>query len=103
MAASFDEHIFREARVIALCCTLPSKAAALEEASGACREVFDRFNISASRTDFQLLVGLWTRMLLAMDDCGPWLGKGPPDPDRLAHSDQAVAKDVAAVLASDRS
>lgn len=48
-----------------------------------CKEVFDRFNISASRDDMQALVAAWTRMLIAMDAAGPWVGGGNPVGGRL--------------------
>ena len=93
-----EQNVFREARMMAMSCVLQAKANKLVEAAVACRAVFDRFNVSASRADFKELVGLWTIMLLAMDDCGPWIGKPPHDPRRLALSNQAAAADVAAVL-----
>lgn len=46
------------------------------ERADACKEIFDRFNISASREDFRDLVASWSRLLLAMDACGPYVG--PP-------------------------
>lgn len=72
-----DENVFREARTIALYCIFPERRDALRARVDECKEVFDRFNISASREDFQELVGAWTRMLLAMDAVGPYV-KPPP-------------------------
>lgn len=78
-----SENVFREARQIAMHCVLPSKRDLLRERTDACKEVFDRFNISASREDFRELVGLWTRMLQAMDACGPFIGPSSPEGGRL--------------------
>lgn len=72
------ENVFREARTIAQYCIFPERRAILRQRVDECKEVFDRFNISASREDFQELVGKWTRMLQAMDAVGPFVGGPPP-------------------------
>jgi hypothetical protein len=72
------ENIFREARAIASHCIFPQRRDILRQRIDECKEVFDRFNISASREDFQELVGLWTRMLQAMDAVGPYIGGPSP-------------------------
>lgn len=51
----------------------------LKDRTDECKEIFDRFNISASREDMQQLVATWSRMLLAMDAAGPWVF-GPSTP-----------------------
>lgn len=76
------ENVFREARTIANHCLFRERRDDLRLKTDECKEVFDRFNISASREDFQELVGRWTRMLVAMDAVGPYVG---PPPERGGH------------------
>jgi hypothetical protein len=70
--------VFREARAIANHCISPERRDILRQRIDVCKEVFDRFNISASREDFQELVAHWTRMLRAMDAVGPYSGGPAP-------------------------
>lgn len=72
------ESVFREARAIASHCIFPERRDILRRRIDECKEVFDRFNISASREDFQELVARWTRMLQAMDAVGPYVGGPAP-------------------------
>jgi hypothetical protein len=78
-----NENVFREARAIASHCIFPSRRDILRQRVDECKEVFDRFNISASREDFTELVGRWTRMLQAMDAVGPYIGGPAPGGGRL--------------------
>jgi len=77
-------NVFREAREIARHCILPERRDALRARTDECKEVFDRFNVSASREDFQELVGRWTRMLQAMDAVGPYIGPPPERGGRMS-------------------
>ncbi len=86
-----DENVFREARLIARHCIFPERRQQLNDAVDACKAVFDRFNVSASRADFQELVGLWTKMLIAMDAVGPWVGPPPVTGGRLPVPAQQAA------------
>lgn len=73
-----NENVFREAREIARWCIFPERRDLLRARTDECKEVFDRFNLSASREDFQELVGVWTRMLQAMDAVGPFVNNPAP-------------------------
>lgn len=57
-------------------CTSPTRRDILRSRCDECKEVFDRFNISASREDFRHLVARWSRLILAMDACGPYVDGG---------------------------
>lgn len=83
---------------LAMRCVLPSVRDRLRERVDEAREHYDRFCISASREDMELLVGAWTRMLLAMADVDPWLGGPRTERDRLSGSSEAATKEVATVL-----
>ena len=86
-----NANVFREAREIARHCIFPERRERLREHVDTCKEVFDRFNLSASREDFQELVGAWTRMLLAIELVGPWVdgpsrgGGAMPVPSNVDH------------------
>ena len=69
--------VFKEARDIALHCKDARKRAWLRSACDECKEVFDRFTISASVADMELLVCMWTRLLTAIAAVAPLT---PPDP-----------------------
>jgi hypothetical protein len=77
------ESIFREARTIAQHCINPCIRDALRARTDECQELFDRFSITACREDFAQLVAAWTRMLIAMDRAGPWVGGAPTVGGRL--------------------
>jgi hypothetical protein len=85
-----SDNLFREARNIAMFCTSPTRRDILRLRCDECKETFDRFNLSASKLDFEELVGRWTRLLLAMDACGPYVDGGTtvggklPAPKQLA-------------------
>lgn len=78
-----DENVFREARLIARHCIFPERRENLRQRVDECKEHFDRFSISASREDMLSLVASWTRMLLAMDAVGPFLGDPPESGGRM--------------------
>lgn len=59
-------NIFLEARTAARHCNDTAKKTRLVERTDICKETFDRFAISASRRDMELLVADWTRMLIAL-------------------------------------
>lgn len=65
------ESLFKEARSIAQHCILPASRDLLRQRTDECEEIFDRFNISASRRDMEALVAAWTRLLIAMKSVGP--------------------------------
>lgn len=68
--------IFKEARLIAASCTDPDRRAKLRADTDNCKEVFDRFNLSASREDMVELVACWSRLLRSMEHVGP-INEGP--------------------------
>jgi hypothetical protein len=74
---SGDKNVFREAREIARCCTLPSYRDVLRNRVDEAQEAFDRFHVSASKVDFEELLAKWTRMLLAIDAAKPFVGPPP--------------------------
>lgn len=76
-------NIFKDARLIARHCLDKTKRERLVERCDEAKEVFDRFAISASSDDMEHLVAAWTRLLVAMDDCGPWRGGEPSGAGRL--------------------
>ncbi len=78
-----NENVFREARDIARHIWLTERRDQLRERTDTCKEVFDRFQISASREDFQELVGAWTRLLMAMDVAGPYVQPPPAGGGKL--------------------
>ena len=67
------ENIFREARDLARWCLNPDLRERLRDITDECRNVFDRFHVSASTEDFRELVGLFTKMSLIMDCARPWV------------------------------
>lgn len=78
-----NENVFREAREIARWCIFPERREQLRQRVDECKEIFDRFNISASREDFSELVACWTRMLLAIELVGPWVDGPSPRGGKL--------------------
>lgn len=64
-------------------CVNPLHRDILRQRTDECKEVFDRYNLSASREDFELLVGRWTRLLLAIKAASPWTGGTPAQGGRL--------------------
>lgn len=73
-----NDNVFREARAIAQYCTSPERRDRLRRATDACKEEYDLFIVAPSRERMQLLVGTWGRMLIAMDNAGPYVDPSPP-------------------------
>lgn len=71
MDPSDGKNLFREARLAARHCIFPEQAKLVRDRTDECKAVFDRFNISASKRDFEELVAAWTRLLLALAALGP--------------------------------
>jgi hypothetical protein len=86
-----DVNVFREAREIVRCCTMPSYRDILRDRVDEAKAIFDRFTISASKTDFEQLLAAWTRMLLAIDAAAPFVGAPPPTGGRLPVTTYHVA------------
>ena len=78
-----NENVFREARTMAMHCVYPAQGAILRERADECKEVFDRFNISATREDMELLVARWTRLLIAIKATAPFVSPPPATGGRL--------------------
>jgi hypothetical protein len=68
--------VFLEARNLARLCHDTQKKARLIERTDKCKETFDRFAISAARSDMECLVADWSRMLIAIAACSPAPGPG---------------------------
>lgn len=71
-------NIFLDARTAARHCNDTAKKTRLVERTDKCKETFDRFAISASRSDMELLVADWTRMLIALAAVHSTPGPGQP-------------------------
>jgi len=74
-----DKNVFREAREIVRCCTMPSYRDVLRDRVDEAFAAYGQFNVSASKVDFEALLAAWTRMLLAIDAAKPFVG--PPAPN----------------------
>lgn len=70
--------VFKEARAVIQSCTDKPRRDILRDRVDSCKEVFDRFAISASRSDMVELIGSWTRMLQAIDAVAPLGGDDTP-------------------------
>lgn len=70
--------VFKEARAIIQSCTDKPRRDILRDRVDECKEVFDRFAISASKDDMVELIGTWTRMLQAIDAVAPLGGDSSP-------------------------
>jgi len=75
--------MFKECRLAAQSCKDEVKRAALRHRTDECKEVFDRFNLSASREDMEALVAAWTRMVRALDRVAPLPDGDPAGAGRL--------------------
>lgn len=69
--------IFKEARGIAQHCKDPARQRMFRDVTDECKAVFDRFAISASQSDMELLIAMWTKLLIAMKHMPP---VNPTDP-----------------------
>lgn len=67
--------VFKHARLTAQSCKDQSRREHLRRACDDCKAVYDLFTVSADPDDFELLVGLWTRLLIAIKHAQPT----PPD------------------------
>jgi hypothetical protein len=74
---------FKHAREAMRFCTDKVKREQLRERTDEAQEAFDRFTVSASRDDMQILVACWTRMLIALDRVGPCHSPVPSGAGRL--------------------
>lgn len=69
-------------------CVYPAKRDILRQRTDYCFDIFNRFNLSASKDDFKELVAAWSRMLLAMDACGPYVGGTTPEGGKMPRPKQ---------------
>ena len=76
-------NMFRFAREVALHCKNKELRDALRARTDDCKEDFDRFCISASHADMELLVASWSRLVLALDTVGPLPDGDPTSAGRL--------------------
>lgn len=70
-------NVFKFARDVARRCPDRDKRTQLVERCDEAKEAYDRFCISASAADMEVLVARWSRLLLAVDLVGP-LPDGDP-------------------------
>lgn len=70
--------MFKAARLVADNCKSKAHRDILRERVDTCHAAFDVFCVGPSQANMECLVGAWTRMLLAVEACGP-MGNGPTD------------------------
>lgn len=74
--------MFKAARLIADNCNDRTRSALLRARVDACQEAYDLFKIVPSQAHMELLIGTWTRMLIAISAVPP-LGGEPTGAGRL--------------------
>jgi hypothetical protein len=88
---SADENVFREARAIARHCISDERRDLLRAHIDDCKAAYDVFIISPTRNGMVELVGLWTRMLRAMDLSIPLGPDATPSGRQPVPRERAVA------------